>query len=287
MIGIYHDKDLDGLASAAILNIKFPSIRLIGWDYTYDHSELIKKIPDGKTVIMADLSLPANFMRIIKGKCNGKFWWFDHHVSAMEDTGIAALDLPGIRNSEVAACEILWGYYYQNQVINGLINLFGIYDTWRKDEADWEYSVLPVQTYFRTEMSLHDCQGDFIASLSETIECWGLNAQGVAILEGFAMMQYQEAQLKAIARSGQIREFEGHTAFVLNTTADPSRLAEIVWEMYAQAEITVTYKHQPGNLFPWKYSMRGRGVIDLSEIAKKHGGGGHFNAAGFSTAQIL
>lgn len=31
-----------------------------------------------------------------------------------------------------------------------------------------------------------------------------------------------------------------------------------------------------------KISLRGDNKIDLSELAKKYGGGGHFNAAGFS-----
>jgi len=37
----------------------------------------------------------------------------------------------------------------------------------------------------------------------------------------------------------------------------------------------------------WAYSLRSRGDIDVSAIAKKHGGGGHKNAAGFQSGCVL
>ena len=35
----------------------------------------------------------------------------------------------------------------------------------------------------------------------------------------------------------------------------------------------------------WQYSLRSRSDFDVSEIAKKFGGGGHAKAAGFATKE--
>jgi hypothetical protein len=60
MIGICHSRDLDGYTSGAILKLKYPEIKLIGYDYgqpiPWD------QIPVGEAVIMADVSLPMSDM---------------------------------------------------------------------------------------------------------------------------------------------------------------------------------------------------------------------------------
>ena len=47
-------------------------------------------------------------------------------------------------------------------------------------------------------------------------------------------------------------------------------------------EIVGEHLHQPGGL---RVSLRSRGAVDVSAIASGFGGGGHFNAAGFTVEQ--
>ena len=37
----------------------------------------------------------------------------------------------------------------------------------------------------------------------------------------------------------------------------------------------------------FNYSLRSKGDFDVSELAKRHGGGGHKNAAGFQSPALL
>lgn len=83
VIGIYHSKDLDGICCGAIMKLKYPEITLIGYDYGEDIWEKIKEsdypmfrqYPQPVSVIMADVSLPADKMMELSKWCGGRLTW--------------------------------------------------------------------------------------------------------------------------------------------------------------------------------------------------------------------
>lgn len=157
-VGIYHDKDLDGLACGAIMKKFIPGIHLIGWDYSYDHDKLIRSIralkPD--VIYMADITLPID--KMIELGDMADFRVFDHHEKAMIDIlGYAHKSYNGDAQSinadyfrysgYMSACELLWANFYTGS--NRAIRLLGAYDTWRKTD-NWDKEILPFQLYMRT-----------------------------------------------------------------------------------------------------------------------------------------
>jgi len=91
VIGIYHSRDLDGIASGRIIKEKYPHATLIGYHYgeQFDILPPIGEIPGMFTIngtsilvtpdthiIMADVSLPMSKMEILFK--NFFFRWIDH-----------------------------------------------------------------------------------------------------------------------------------------------------------------------------------------------------------------
>jgi len=56
IIVYYHNKDMDGYTSGAILKYKYPKAELIGWDYVDEvpDSEMLRN----KEVILIDITFP-------------------------------------------------------------------------------------------------------------------------------------------------------------------------------------------------------------------------------------
>lgn len=91
MICIYHNKDLDGFASAAIVKRKYPNAVLIGHDYKDSYDQLEKEIMSNKGhdhIIMIDVSLPMMQMLRLAHDLGFGLTWIDHHISAIAWTYI-------------------------------------------------------------------------------------------------------------------------------------------------------------------------------------------------------
>ena len=72
--------------------------------------------------------------------------------------------------------------------------------------------------------------------------------------------------------------FFGHTVPCINTTTLISEIGNAISQDYPFA--MMYFDTEDKRIYSLRSSENG---IDVSEIAKKMGGGGHFNAAGFST----
>jgi oligoribonuclease NrnB/cAMP/cGMP phosphodiesterase (DHH superfamily) len=145
MIGIYHNRDLDGFTSGAIIKKKYPEAEMRGYDYgePFDFSGM-----EGNEVIMADVSLPMKDMIKISKLTNGRFTWIDHHISAIKD--FEALNdytiLAAVLDNTIAACEGAWNYLFHGEDMPYAVKLLGEYDTWRNQDVDrWNNEILPFQ----------------------------------------------------------------------------------------------------------------------------------------------
>lgn len=136
MIGIYHSRDLDGYTSGAIMKLKYPDIKLIGFDYgqQFDFS-LVK---DGEPVIMADVSLEMPDMLKMAEKSHWQFTWIDHHISKINDyknfVGEGEAFCKAVLDNNTSACEGAWKYLFPDKPMPRAILLLGEYDTWRNQD---------------------------------------------------------------------------------------------------------------------------------------------------------
>ena len=77
--------------------------------------------------------------------------------------------------------------------------------------------------------------------------------------------------------------FEGYDVPIVN--APQVDISELVHAMTTGETFAMGWWQRADGLF--SYSLRSVGDFDVSELAKRHGGGGHKNAAGFTSTMIL
>lgn len=295
-IGIYHDRDLDGLACAAIMKLRFPDIKLVGWDYSYNPEDFFNEYDlRGCEVYMADVSMPLEAMKMIAAEAD-TFIWIDHHEKAIAETRPEMPDntfvvyLP-----ERAACEIAWRWFFPDQETPEIIASLGAYDVWRKDDPDrhWGMWVLPIQMYYNAHWDTA------IEKIKHDLYLRGHGAgewdRVLAIVsDGIAMLKFEKSQIRRAMGSGKIsREFVSpapstrtHVCFLINATVNPGRLADEVWKEHPECEVLIHYHRAKDGR--WKYSLRSQDTgPNVAEIAAQYGGGGHPNAAGFVSENIL
>ena len=115
MICFYHNADLDGKCSAAIVRKTYPNCRLYGINYgdRFPWSE----IPENDNVFMVDYSLqPFDEMVRLSQKFN--LTWIDHHKSAISDSQsskYSKFNANTVLDSNKAACQLTWEYLYPNK----------------------------------------------------------------------------------------------------------------------------------------------------------------------------
>src|SRR5688500_8117082 len=113
IICCYHNKDLDGYTSGAVVRRKFPDCELIGWDYGLP----VPALGEGNQIVIIDICFPmADMLRIAE---NNDVTWIDHHISQKKEWDqlgeIVRHKLKYIYQLGVAACEIGWKYFFPDE----------------------------------------------------------------------------------------------------------------------------------------------------------------------------
>lgn len=276
MICIHHNKDLDGFSSGAIVKLKYPEAKLIGWDYKDPIPDFAQFV--GEDVIMIDISFPVK--DILELARISRLTVIDHHVSFFNDVHnqiIGNLPFIYIYKEGFAACEIGWGYLFPDKPVSYAVTLLGRYDTWRQKEGDWEEETLPFQYAMRLE-----------CTSAQTFNPWLFEndkfSQDIVkrISLGKNILKYQQEQDRlACERSSFEKEvFGGLRAICLNTRAFSSNTLKTVYNP-ENHDIMIGFEYTGDK---WSVSLRSiKEEIDVSLIAKSKGGGGHKKAAGFES----
>lgn len=281
VIGIYHNKDLDGICSGAIIKKKYPHATMIGWDYGEPIPEEL--VDCDCEVIMSDISFPMEDMaRVAKWVGDNIFTWIDHHKTAIEDYRASnILGIDAVLKEGISACELTWMILF-GEPMPYAVRLLGAYDTWRQNDQnmDWEAEILPYQYGVRSIVGL---------SVDKMLK----HLDGLTVMEalpvisaGRSILLYQQQQCQMVAeKAAYERRLWGYVAICLNAQNHGSMAFHGIYtpEDY---EIMVTYCFDGRG--KWKFSLRTtHDNIDVSEIAKQYGGGGHAKAAGFSVHSLV
>jgi oligoribonuclease NrnB/cAMP/cGMP phosphodiesterase (DHH superfamily) len=282
MICIYHNRDLDGYTSAAIVKLKYPFAILIGYDYGQPFPW--GDIPKGMTVIMVDVSIPIIDMRALAIR-SGQFTWIDHHISAINEFNLEKgkdVDLKSINavlENGISACEGAWKYLFPDLRIPKAVQLLGEYDTWRNsDKQRWENEILPFQFGMRERCNSAETFPLWLLTQDDEEDIIEIIKQGKTILNYNAKVN--EAQCKKNAFE---IEFEGLRAICLNGGGFNS---DVFKSVYDESKHDIMMPFQFNGKF-WVISLyTTKDHIDCSVIAKSKGGGGHKKAAGFQTTDI-
>ena len=282
----FHHNDLDGRCAAAVVNKWYTEWRSLGGDarggivfreMDYKDTPNFDEVLDEEVAIV-DFSFKPEVMAKLLAKTD-RVIWCDHHKTAEAyDYG---RELAGVRDFAEkgrAGCEVAWDFFFPNSPCPAPIRLLGDYDAWRLQEgkrtfAFYEglklYSTDPTSpiwpALFRDEPSPIPCLGNLCMKICTA----GRNA-----------IQYRDNYCREIMGSfGYETEIDGVSAYATNFYLFGSQGFVENWKKYP---ICIAYIHDGQRFTVSMYSE----TVDVGEICKRHGGGGHKGAAGF-TCDVL
>jgi hypothetical protein len=276
MICIYHSRDLDGWMSAAIVKLKYPDVKLIGWDY----GQPIPSIVDAEIIIMVDISFPKDIMNQYDGT---KLIWIDHHISAIKEN--LNLRANGIRGDKFAACELTWQFFFPDKPMPEIVRLLGRYDCFGHKGTDEELKVLQFQYGARQRISNPDDAFKYL-SLYMQEEIPSLRNPVIEEIHEAGVSIYR--YLCTEARQTYAKRYP--------VMFDTYKFAMVNQERFNPINFGIDYHKDGYDGFAccwyqkgkWMYSLyNDNGLIDCSEICKSRGGGGHRGASGFSSDVFL
>ena len=277
IIGIYHSRDLDGIASGAIIKAMYPNAIMIGYHYGEPLTLPVLGIP----VIMADVSLPFDKMVKVAEESGSQFTWIDHHKSSIDEfnVNVGAGPAPYIAYTQVGvgACELTYKLLNQTTDAPIGIKLLSKYDVWDKsDEMLWQEKIMPFQYGMRAICnSISSFPMDLLLPFCSSVD--------KIISDGHVVLNYQDIQNEKDVMHGAFESyFEGYRAIFMNTT-----------QMNSQAFISIYDELKHDLMIPfnfngkfWTFSIYTTKDIDCSVLAKKYGGGGHAKAAWFQPRTV-
>lgn len=262
---LYHN-DPDGQCSAAIVRRKFgKDVTLKAMDYGVTIPW--EAIEEADVVIIVDFSLPLDEMQ--RAAELARLIWIDHHKTALE--ALQSLDVPGLRALDRAGCVLTWQAFFPEQPLPRAVQYVGERDIWT----------------FEHEETKPFCEGLYqLSSHPANDSLWNAllddddDLVGQIVQDGGLLLR---ARLLAIRRQvrgyGYEIDFEGHRTLAVNARGT-GELGEFIRSQGYTIGYAYIQTRQNGALTTHVtlYSDQ----IDVSEIARRFGGGGHPGASGFS-----
>lgn len=274
---IYHGACDDGFAAAWCVR------KALGDDVEFYPGVYQKDPPlhEGRDVLFVDFSYKRPVLDAM-AKSAKSILILDHHKTAAED--LADIEaVPSFINWRDAA------------LIHGSgVNMFALFDMNRSGAAlAWDYFIggerpefieyIQDRDLWRKELKGGDEFTIALRSHPQDFKTWDrLVAGGAAhlIQEGYAIQRYYRLRVEELKHSAYPSEIGGIACWISN--APYFAASEVAGELCDRGEsFGACYFEVSAGRF--QYSLRSRGDFDVSAIARQFGGGGHKNAAGFST----
>jgi len=279
---IFFHNDLDGQGSGHVIHdatkknivMVTPSEEVKYHSIHYAARFPIEEIGKDERVWIVDFSIPVDDMQVLLERTTHVIW-IDHHMTSIATYGgvrfPALVDniIPGMRVDGRAGCVLTYMYIHncEYEDVPEYIRLIGDRDVWK-----FEYG----------QRTKDFCMGIGVLDLKPTSRDWEKAKLAIDhyIEVGSGINMYLTNWYSSYNKSwGYETEFEGHTCFVVNGKF-PADASDEITKKY---DIAITTVYDGG---VWTITFYSRKEIDVSEIAKKYGGGGHFGAAGCTLKEL-
>jgi len=302
----FYHIDLDGKAAAFCV---------FAWVGIKDVSQSIKFIPinygtqfpfdtilPNEQVWIVDYSIEPNEMTRLLG-ITKDVTWIDHHKTAIEKYNDYPHIIRGIRKDGEAGCVLAWKYIHwwtdrgegeedfgnidKNSPVPQCILLTGDRDIWA-----WKYGDKTKHFYSGSQLynTNHDSTfwWDCMAHETEPLDGTGnaayrekgLKFWSKLLLQGETIEKYKLQFYGELAESiGYKVLFEGYSCYSVNV----ARISiDVFGPLIDQYDILLPHYHDG---IQWTVSLYSK-TVDVSEIAKRYGGGGHIKASGFHCKEL-
>lgn len=263
IVVIYHGDCPDGVGGVYAAYKKFgDTAEYIGGV----RGEPVPQGLEGKEVYCIDFTYDKDTMLAIEARAK-RLVVLDHHIGvkdAIESVREHVFD------NDRSGTGIAWGYFHPDTPLPRMLAYIQEIDLWR--------FALPHSKEVGAYLSTITL--DF-ATYDKLIPEFDDDATFAKLVEqGRAYNEYAEYLCEQAATNAEMVEFEGHKVLAVNSgRVMHSRIGNLLAKKHPPFAI-VWYRHHGR----WHVSLRGDGSINLAEIAQRHGGNGHHNAAGFTVA---
>lgn len=241
----------------------------------------------GRDVLFVDFSYKRPVLEEIVKVCRSLLI-LDHHVTARDDLAFLDAALP------------TWEEHVANPGVRALfdMNRSGAMITFdyllRTSDRGIPLGLLHNMVEFMERIQDRDLwkntiqdNNEFIIALRSyphTVEAWiPLVKRGVQALvsEGYPIQRYYRQRVEEFKANAMFQELDGHRVPVVNCPFFAA--SEVAGELAEGHPFAAGFYHTGTK---WTFSLRSRGDFNVSELAKKFGGGGHAQAAGFAVEKL-
>jgi uncharacterized protein len=278
-ICLYHKNCFDGLAAAyAIYSGKD------GSEYDYHPASYYEKLPDlskYEEVLMVDFSVPLDDLRsLMKTK---KVTVLDHHDKAVKALSNASSyssyhthESHLILDVSKSGAVLSWEYVHSTP----LPKLF----EYIQDRDLWTWKLehsREVSTYLELVVDLSTCTFEEFGTLVDLAE----TNIDTMVETGSTLIEYKNQLMTRIINDAVICDFKvngvTYTGIpIVNSNIFQSEIGNILSK---QSEFAAVFSYDMiGDMYKFSLRSNEHSLLNLSELAKLFGGGGHVHAAGFS-----
>ena len=220
-------------------------------------------------IYVVDFSYPREELLRVKALAQD-ILVLDHHKTAQKD--LEGLDFAQF-NMDKSGAMLSWEHFHPTTPAPRLIQYIQDRDlwTWGLESSKEVNAVLQSLNLDNVEegfKNLQEYEERLENQLKETI------AEGTAVLRSV-----NKSVLLSIQRSLCWMDIAGFNVPVVNTNLLESEIGNKLLDLYPEADFSATYFDDGKGEEKW--SLRGKGKVDLGAIAKTFNGGGHRDAAGF------
>jgi oligoribonuclease NrnB/cAMP/cGMP phosphodiesterase (DHH superfamily) len=285
---IYHNNCADGFGAAWAAYRKFgeDAAEYLPMNYNDPRVSIAENALNfpvevvNRDVYILDFSFPVEVMLALQNIAN-KVFWRDHHKTAFEAfeldpaLGYAFADnkTDTILDPNKSGCVLAWGLFHPSTHVPRMLQLIQDRDlwTWRMDGTR-----------------------DFATALRSTpmtFKAFDHACEHVHILtnDGAAMNKLFDQQLADIVKKPVSTVLFGESK-IANVSAEIGLSVNCTPQFSSEAGNALAVESRTfgmtwvvGNKGTVNVSLRSNGSYDVSALAKRYGGGGHRNAAGFKT----
>jgi oligoribonuclease NrnB/cAMP/cGMP phosphodiesterase (DHH superfamily) len=264
---IYHADCYDGFGAAWVAKKQ-----LAGEDVTFipaKHGDIFPLVEAGSVVYILDFSYPRTDMIDLAKRCQVQV--LDHHKTAQancEGLDFCCFDM------ERSGAGMTWDFFHDKAPRPAIINYV-------EDRDLWRFKLL-----FSREISA------WMMSYPRDFDTWdtlayslGVDFDG-AVHQGTAITRYETQKIEEVCKMAFTVIIAGYEVPVVNVPVTMgSAAAHRLLSLFPKSSFAAYYwdSQEARN---WGLRGRDSDDFDVSEIAKKFGGGGHKKASGFRQVGI-
>lgn len=225
----------------------------------------------GRKVVVLDFSFPRPQLLDMQQKARS-FLVLDHHKTAAED--LEGLDFC-VFDLDKSGARMTWEYFFDPQSSGDI------------KQPPWLVPYTEDQDLWTWKLPDSKAVNAAITSYPRLFPVWDQLAARQPkelALEGQAILRYQDRLIRPRVKNHSWATIGGHRVPITNATCLSSEIGNRLAKSHPFAAVFFITKE---NRYVYNLRSTGDDAVDVGQIARQYGGGGHPNASGFTLDEPL